>query len=1174
MIPKNKLFSLNHQNFFLSEEIVFLNSQFQKNNSFAAMSRLVIFLFFIFGGILSSCNSDTTENTNAQTSNIEEEEKTPNSNTAKLFSFLPAEKTGISFNNEIQQSQDINIIYYDYLFNGGGVAVADFNKDGLQDAYFTGNFVPNRLYLNKGNLQFEDITERAKVDGWYVLPDGKKRSTWSSGATIVDINNDGWLDIYVCKSGPYNNDDARRNLLFVNNGEEDGGLKFTERAKEYGVDDTGHSTQATFFDYDRDGDLDLYVLNHAVYFTNISMGEAFMRTEQDRAELQKVSSHFYENQGNGKFREATAKAGLLRYGYGLGVVASDLNNDGWTDLYVSCDFSTPDYLFINQQNGTFRDEIKKRTGHVSYYGMGCDIADINNDTYPEISVVDMTAEDRYRSKTLMPSMDSRLFWSLINDHNLHYQYMFNTFQLNNGNGTFSEIAQLAGLHKSDWSWANLMADFDNDGYKDILITNGFKQDTKDNDFLNQIRQRKQALGVKKIPKEEVMDWIVKMQSHKTKNFIYKNNGDLTFSKKVNEWGLDKASFSNGAVYVDLDNDGDLDLLVNNIDEPAFVIQNNAVEQQKGNYLKVKLEGSKGNELGFNAKVKVTVNGEQQYIEQTLTRGYQSSCDEVLHFGIGKAEKVTGVEVIWSNGKQQSLSDIAANQTLTLKQSDANETPSIPKIRTRFTDLTAQANIDFKHNENEFNDFAKEILLPQKQSTNGPFIGVGDVNGDGMEDCMIGGAKGQAAALYLQKSDGTFSKTKGMAWEADKGCEDMGIAFFDADADSDLDIYIVSGGGGEFKVGDANLQDRLYLNDGKGGFSKAKDALPQMLVSGQAIAVQDFDDDGDEDIFIGGRAVPGKYPFAERSFLLQNDGGKFTDVTEENAPELVNIGMVNDALWSDFNGDGLKDLIVVGEWMPLQFFENKGGRLTNASAEMGLKHTEGWWFSIAEGDFNKDGRMDYAFGNLGLNSKFKASEYKPFEVFADDFDGTGTTDIVLATNYGGNRFPVRGRECTSEQMPFVAEKFPTFQEFASADMAAIYGEEKLQNALHLTAKELRSVVALSNASGGFDLKPLPNFAQIAPNKAILVRDIDQDGNLDLLLAGNMYDTEVETMRYDAGIGTVLMGDGTGNFDFMPVNLSGFYADGNVKDMVGIELSSSKWGVLVAENNGKVRLFAKR
>ncbi|MFK7907831.1 MAG: VCBS repeat-containing protein, partial [Chitinophagales bacterium] len=802
------------------------------------MLRHTIYFLAICCVLLTSCNSGEPTGTKNETSKATSGVST--SNASKLFTFLPPEKTGIEFTNTIKQSPDINIIYYDYLFTGGGVAVADFNKDGLQDVYFTGNFTPNKLYLNKGGFQFEDITDKAGVDAWYVLPDGKKRSTWSSGVTIVDINKDGWLDIYVCKSGPYNSDEARRNLLFVNNGD----LTFTERAKEYGVDDTGHSTQATFFDYDKDGDLDLYVLNHAVYFTNISMGEAFLRTDQDRAELQKVSSHFYENQGNGKFKEVTGKAGLLRYGYGLGVVASDLNNDGWTDLYVSCDFSTPDYLFINNKDGTFRDAIKEMTGHISYYGMGCDIADINNDTYPEISVVDMTAEDRYRSKTLMPSMDSRLFWSLINDHNLHHQYMFNTFQLNNGNGTFSEISQLAGLHKSDWSWANLMADFDNDGYKDILITNGFKQDTKDNDFLTKIRERKQALGVKKIPKEEVMDWVSKMKSHKTKNFIYKNNGDLTFSKKVNEWGLDKASFSNGAAYVDLDNDGDLDLLVNNIDEPAFVLQNHAVEQQKGNFLRIQLEGNEGNILGLNAKVKVSVNGEQQFIEHTLTRGYQSSCDNLLHFGIGKAAKVTAIEVVWGNGRQQSLTDIEANQTITLKQADANETPAIAKVKTQFSNITAQTGLSFKHSENEYDDFAKEILLPQKQSANGPFMEVGDVNGDGLEDCMIGGAKGQAAVLYLQQKNGKFSKAKSKAWETDKACEDMGIAFFDADGDKDLDVYVVSGGGGDVEAGSANLQDRLYLNDGKGNFTKAKDALPKMLVSGQVVAPQDFDGDGD------------------------------------------------------------------------------------------------------------------------------------------------------------------------------------------------------------------------------------------------------------------------------------------------------------------------------------------
>ncbi|MCH8330977.1 MAG: VCBS repeat-containing protein, partial [Bacteroidetes bacterium] len=739
----------------------------------------------------------------------------------KLFTLLTEKETGIDFNNKIVQTPQFNILYYDYYFNGGGVAIGDINNDELPDIYFTSNLLQNRLYLNLGNFKFQDISDKAGVNGW----DQAVAHSWSSGVTMIDINSDGLLDIYVCKGGPYESEEAKENLLFINNGDS----TFSEKAGEYGINDNGFSTQATFFDYDVDGDVDLYVLNHAVYFSSLNIGQAIDATK-DKKELQRISSHLYRNNGDDTFTEVTEEAGLLKYGYGLGVVAADLNNDGWPDLYVANDFSTPDRMFINLKNGTFSDDVNRATSHISYYGMGCDIADINNDGYADIFVLDMTAEDHYRSKTLMASMSPKLFNDLHNIFGYQYQYMFNTLQLNNGNGSFSEIGQLAGLHKTDWSWAPLFADFDNDGLKDLFVTNGIRQDTKDRDHVMAIQKREKEIG-RKIPPEEIMGWISRLSSKRLPNYLFHNTGNLRFENKAMEWGIDKPTFSNGAAYGDLDNDGDLDLVINNIDDPAHIYRNNSDQISENNFVRIKLKGSGNDIMGLNTKVTVYAGGIKQFQELTLTKGFQSSSENILHFGLGNAEVIDSVVVRWLNNMKQTFTEVAVNEVIVINRKTATKVASVIKPAKKIiSEIPDKRGLNFVHKENVFNDFEKEILLPHKQSIYGPPLEVGDVNNDGLDDVVVGGAMGQAAALYIQQKDGKFTKRSSSAWEQDKDCEDTGIAIFDFDNDGDNDIYIVSGGGGEFEIGSNKLQDRLYINEGNMRFRKSNKILEERYES--------------------------------------------------------------------------------------------------------------------------------------------------------------------------------------------------------------------------------------------------------------------------------------------------------------------------------------------------------
>lgn len=1111
----------------------------------------LVFLNFLLLLSLGSCTESSSDQqvgkTKATSTASKSNQQTP------LFSLLPAEQTGIHFANIIKETPDVHNLIWESVYMGSGVAVGDINNDGLPDICFTANMGRDILYLNKGDMKFENITETCGIN---------TKIGWSGGVTMADVNADGWLDIYISRYGWFEKPEDRENLLFINNGD----LTFSEKAKEYGIANTGYTIQSTFFDYDKDGDLDLFVGNQP---SQVRWTKAAQENNPPPPD-ENTSDRLYRNNGDNTFTDVSKKAGIENFAFSLGIVASDINGDGWTDIYVANDYNKPDFMYINQQDGTFKDALKQTTRHISNFAMGCDIADFNNDGLVDIVTADMAAEDHYRSKTNMGSMRPDRFWSFV-ERGYYYQYMVNTLQLNTGTPSysnlsvhFSEIGHLAGIAKTDWSWATLLADFDNDTYKDLLITNGIKRDVRNNDYSTLMTTEVKKAGGK-MTGLEMLQLSLKAPSQKVKNYLYHNQGDLTFKNVATEWGMGQASFSHGAAYADFDGDGDLDLVMNNVDQKAFIYRN---ESKNNSYLQLKLTGKEKNTQALNAKATIYTGDNIQHQELTLTRGYMSACDNILHFGLGNISMIDKLEVIWPDGSLTELENVKANQRLELKQTEAGKKYQKPVDSTPaiFADITSKIGIDFRHKENEYDDFAKEILLPHKQSTNGPALAVGDVNGDGIEDFYIGGAKGQSGVLYLQDDSGNFQKS----WKSEAQFEDIAAILFDADGDSDLDLYVVSGGN-EFAENAAELQDRLYFNDGTGQFEKSNNALPSMLTSGGCVATNDFDKDGDLDLFVGGRIVPSKYPFSAKSYLLQNDGGKFTNVTTTHALDMEEMGLVTDAIWTDYDKDGDSDLIAVGEWMPILVFQNYGGKFSNKSSELGLESTRGWWFSIAEADVDGDGDMDYALGNVGLNTKYKVNEKKSFEIYCSDFDNSGNLDIVLVNGdkEKGLKLPVRGRECSSEQMPFIQEKFPTYEGFATANLEEIYGES-LSKALHYEANELRSSLLINEGNGQFSLKQLPNEAQFAPNMSILSDDLNEDGLADLILAGNLYGTEVETVRYDAGIGTVLMGSKNG-MNVMPLSQSGFFANKEVRELTWIKLANGKKAILVANNNDGLQLF---
>ncbi|MDN5213742.1 VCBS repeat-containing protein [Fulvivirgaceae bacterium BMA12] len=1071
----------------------------------------------------------------------------------KKFQLLPSSVTNIRFTNWVEPTARMNVFISPYFYNGGGVAVGDINNDGLSDIFFVANFGPDKLYLNKGDMIFEDISLSANVIGV---------KSWETGVTMCDINNDGWLDIYVSRSGLMP-DTPSQNLLYVNNKDN----TFTEQASVYGLADISHTTQASFFDYDLDGDLDVFLLNHNVKrITPESMTFTFRDIF--------VGDKLYRND-EGKFTDVSEEAGILgsTIGYGLGVMIGDVNQDGWPDVYVSNDYIENDYLYINNGNGSFSECIKEQMPHIPLYSMGGDMADFNNDGLLDLMTLDMTAEDNFRQKANMAGMDPEKFWATVNAGK-HYQYMVNCLQLNNGKGSFSDVAAMAGVSYSDWSWGAVFADFDNDGLKDQFITNGYRV-TLSKDFINWYKEREKFLSMRPVHERdyaaETREAMNNVPSEKVKNYMFRNKGNLSFEPVTESWGLDEPSFSNGFAHADLDNDGDLDLVLNNLDHQAFVYEN--MGMTTNNYLRIKFQGPAQNKLGLGAKVTVRIGSREQFQEHYITRGYQSSVEPVMHFGLGHTRQIDEIEVIWFDGKVELLKNVKPNRLLTLSYTNAAEpVNSIKKPEANhFREITGELGIDFRHIENEFDDFEEQILLPHKLSQFGPALAVSDVNGDGLDDFYVGGARGQAGVLYFQGKDGRFSASTNAPWQIHDQSEDLDALFFDADTDGDPDLYVVSGGN-EYEINDTLLQDRLYLNNGLGAFTYAAEALPAMLVSGGVVKAGDLDGDGDPDLFVGGRLTPGQYPRSPRSYILENNMGVFTDITAVAAPSLNRPGMITDATWSDFNGDNRPDLVVVGEWMPVHILLNKKGKLEELPFREGFKENTGWWFSVTSADMDGDGDMDLIAGNLGNNYKYQANKQEPFNIYAKDFDQNGRWDIVLGYYNDHELYPVRGLQCSSQQIPGIQRKFNSYNAFAGATLMDIYEEMNIDQALKYSATNFSSSYIENLGDGKFNIRALPPRAQLAPVNDIIIEDFDDDKHKDILLAGNLYGSEVETPRADAGTGLLLRGDGQGNFSEVPPHLSGLLVNGNVKKMRTIQLN--KWGkaVLVAVNNQPLRVIA--
>lgn len=1077
-----------------------------------------------------------------------------NLSSEKLFTTVPTEITGVTFENKILESEQLHYYKYLYIYIGGGVAAADFNNDGLEDLFFTSNIYHNKLFLNKGNFRFEDITIKSGI---------KKRAGFDTGVSIVDINNDGFLDIYINRAGWYNGDQKLANMLYINNGD----LTFTEQAKRYGLADTNRSISSTFFDYDKDGDLDVYITNAPAEF-DLSGKIIDINKIQNSKKTQffKSSDKLYNNDGKGNFTDVSVQAGILPdLGFGLNAQVGDLNNDGWQDIYVSNDFIGPDFAYINNKNGTFSEKRNSLFKHISYYSMGSDIGDINNDGFNDLMVLDMSPEDHVRSKTTMSMMSIDRFNKMVkNDH--HHQYMHNVMQLNNRNGSFSEIAHMSGLAQTDWSWSVLFADFDLDGLNDIYITNGIYRDVVDRDMNikinNTINDKKSTLKEK-----DFYQFTQKLPQQKLTNYLFKNKGNLKFDNITEDWSDEKPTFSNGAVYVDLDNDGDLDIVTNNIDENVTILRNNARKINTNNFLQFTFKGAKKNVFGVGTTIKIYLNNGKILTRQLInSRGYLSSMSNTLHFGLGKNTSVPKIEIIWPDGNRQHLTNIKANQLLRIdynKSIKATKQNTNTKSNTIFTETL----LDFEHTEIPFNDFDKQLLLPHKLSQTGPAIAKTDLNNDGSEDLFIGGAHNQTAQLLIATQDGNFKNIPVQDFIKDSTYEDVSATFFDADNDGDQDLYVVSGSY-EFDPDSSLLQDRLYINEGDYNFNRSESKLPSINTAGSIVKASDFDQDGDIDLFIGSRVIPGKYPYAPTSYLLINKDGNFINKTDDLAPDLKNIGMVTSAEWNDIDNDNDLDLIVTGEWMGIEVFSNDKGILSRKETYNDLSSTKGWWNKILVVDIDKDGDKDIIAGNLGLNFKHKASKEKPFHVYTNDFDNNGTEDIMLAKYYKSKQVPVRGKHCTAEQIPYLKERIKTYSDFANSDIQEILGET-FQSAIHYQATEFRSGIFV-NSKIGFEFTPFPSEAQMSPINSILYEDFDGDQIKDLLMAGNNYHTEVETTRADAGIGVYLKGNSKKEFESIKNAETGFYADRDVRNMMLIT-SRKKKTVIVINNNSKHQLY---
>ena len=1041
----------------------------------------------------------------------------------KLFTLMDPDDTGIDFINANTETETANIFTYEYMYNGGGVAVGDINNDGLADIYFSSNQEENRLYLNRGNFQFEDITERSGT--------GCSQG-WKTGVSMADINGDGWLDIYVCRSSS-NDPDKRRNILLINKGN----LTFQDEARAYGLDDNSYSTQAAFFDYDRDGDLDAFLLNHSLLNISNSYDISLRNTN---VRYPHVGNKLLRND-NGVFHDVSDSVGV--YGpasnYGLGVSLSDINNDGWIDIYTGCDYTGRDKLLLNDHGRFFTDATDSLLSHISKFTMGTDIADFNGDGLMDICTLDMLPEDNRRQKQLMGSDRYDVHLRMVKS-GLHSQYMRNMLHLNNGDGTFSEIGQLAGISNTDWSWAPLFADFDNDGIQDLFVSNGFKRDLTDNDFTKFKAFQEIVTARRQRKPVSFLEVMSRFTENRIPNYIFRGKGDLTFSNNTIAWGLDHPSLTNGAAYSDLDNDGDLDLILNHVNEKAGVYRNNA-EHSGNHYLTVQLTGDKGNARAFGARVTVYSGGKKIVQELLPARGFQSSVDPTLHFGLGSANTIDSVVVRWPSGEAQRLTDVGVGQRMTVRQADhlkkdADGDDHVSK--TFFTHMDGV--ISFKHEENDFIDFRTQPLLPRMYSTQGPALAVGDVNGDGRVDVFAGGAKGQPGELFLQTADGKYLQRIQRAFLEDRLSEDVDAEFFDADHDGDLDLFVASGGY-EFLNSDKALQDRLYKNDGSGNFSRSP--LPEYLSSSSCVRHADVDSDGDVDVFVGGRLKPGRYPETPESFLLVNDGQGDFAISE--IPDALRFaGMVTDAHWTDLNGDHQPDLMVVGEWMPIRVFINRHGKLSDESSTYVKERTEGFWNSILAEDFDRDGDQDFVIGNLGLNTQMKVSESRPATMVYDDFDKNGSVDPVISYFVGDKSYPYASRDELTEQLPSLKKRFVDYRSYADATLEDVFPKDELSRANQLTAYIAESCY-LRNDGNHFTLVPMPVQFQFAPVFGMAAADVNGDSIPDIVSAGNLRAARARTGKLSGNTDFVFVNDGKGDFTFVHPAMTGISLSGDVR-----------------------------
>ena len=1089
-----------------------------------------------------------------------------------LFSLLDDSRTGITFSNDLKETDSLNMIQYLYFNNGGGVAAGDINNDGLVDLYFSANQLPNKLYLNKGDFVFEDITPQAGVAG-----DGD----WSTGVSMADVNGDGWLDIYVCQVSDYNGLKGK-NQLFINNSD----LTFKDMAPGLGLDFSGFSTQAAFFDYDLDGDLDMYLLNHSVH-GNRSYGMSSLRFQIDP----KAGDRLYrqdKSDGTITYTNVSQRVGILssQIGYGLGVSIADINNDGYPDIYISNDFHEIDYLYINNGDGSFTERFTEMMTHSSRSSMGNDIADFNNDGLLDIIVLDMLPVDQEIKKRSGGEDDYELY-EIKRNFGYYHQFVRNMLQLNLGSDMFSEIGRLSGIYSTDWSWSPLFCDLDNDGYKDLYITNGIFRRANDLDYVNFLLDDNNEL---RKPNNEILtdrELYEKMPLDPLVNYVFRNNGSLnvpdpgqpknlnafTFTDQSASWGMKNKSYSNGASYADLDNDGDLDIIVNNINDKVFIYRNNS-ESITGNHsLQFILKGGERNLFGIGTRIIVYVNNEKRIVENNPTRGFMSSVPPELHIGIGINDHADSILVQWPGNKYEMLYNVPVDQKLTLDFNNADK-----ELRTTntgfknfkiFKETTDAKGLDFVHKENRYDEFKKQHLLPHKLSSEGPGLAVGDVNSDGQDDVFIGGAKGQRSKLFIW-NEGTFKLIDNPDLNKDYGYEDVDAVFFDADLDGDLDLFVVSGGNEPSGL-QRLMMDRLYINDGAGRFDRREDLIPEYYHNGSCVRPEDFDDDGDVDLFVGSRSVPDLYGISPESYLLENNGhGLYKDVTTQKAPELGDIGMVSGAAWLDYDNDNDKDLVVAGEWMNIRILDNDNGSLQSIQFPEGIQNSSGWWFSLKTGDIDNDGDQDIIAGNLGLNSILKPDTKNPVKIYINDFDRNGSIEQIITTFREGKEFPFVYRDDLARQLDFILEEYPLNAQFAGQTIQDIFTNEQLEESLIKQVEVFESCIFLNDGSGGFEKVPLPAEAQFAPVKDMLLYDFDKDGFLDVVLGGNFNSVRPLYGRYEASYGWFLKGDGTGDFKIQYPEKSGFYALGELNKIVKISVNRKDF-ILAGINNERVIAF---